>query len=54
MLMSLTTVGTMALTAFGALVFLFSDCRPFATRWNPFLFVQPVYLLSASKEFTYT
>ncbi|KAL7892979.1 hypothetical protein HDV63DRAFT_180088 [Trichoderma sp. SZMC 28014] len=30
-------MGTMALTAFGALVFLFSDCRPFATRWNPFL-----------------
>ncbi|PON24196.1 hypothetical protein TGAM01_v206884 [Trichoderma gamsii] len=30
-------MGTMALTAFGALIFLFSDCRPFATRWNPFL-----------------
>ncbi|PNP48630.1 hypothetical protein TGAMA5MH_00321 [Trichoderma gamsii] len=44
-------MGTMALTAFGALIFLFSDCRPFATRWNPFLFVQPAYPSNASKDF---
>ncbi|KAM0255730.1 hypothetical protein ACHAQJ_005484 [Trichoderma viride] len=29
------SMGAMALTALGALIFLFSDCRPFATRWNP-------------------
>ncbi|KAH6645423.1 hypothetical protein BKA67DRAFT_526976 [Truncatella angustata] len=30
-------MGGMALTAFGALIFLFADCKPFATRWNPAL-----------------
>ncbi|KAL7782670.1 hypothetical protein V8C37DRAFT_397762 [Trichoderma ceciliae] len=29
------SMGAMALTALGALIFLFSDCKPFATRWNP-------------------
>lgn len=53
MLTSLDTVGTMALTAFGAFIFLFSDCKPFATRWNPFLFVQPAYLFNASKYLTH-
>lgn len=31
------SMGVMALTALVALVILFADCRPFATRWNPAL-----------------